>query len=157
MDILRRNTDYALRAMVHLAKHYEDGAVSTGQVAREEEISYQLACKLMQKLHKNKLVESSMGPKGGFRLSREPSKITLLEMIQAIQGPIRLNKCLLGVNACPRRPDFTVSSKLGDLQEQITRYLGSISLGDLTQSRKVEAKHNPRVIRDRKWQAKMKR
>jgi DNA-binding IscR family transcriptional regulator len=64
MDILRRNTDYALRAVAHLAAHYGDGAVSTRQVALEEEIPYQLACKLMQKLHDSRLVESCMGPMG---------------------------------------------------------------------------------------------
>lgn len=140
MDILRRNTDYALRAMVNLAKHYGNGAVSTRTLADDEDIPYQLACKLMQKLHKNKLVESCMGPKGGFRLSRDPSKINLLEVIQAIQGTPSLNKCLLGVDICPRKPTCPVSEKLAGLQAYISRYLGSITLSELLQSRHVKTK-----------------
>jgi Rrf2 family protein len=70
MDILRRNTDYGLRLMVSLAQHYDGDTISTRVLAAEQEVSYQLACKLMQQLHEAKLVESLMGPKGGFRLSR---------------------------------------------------------------------------------------
>ena len=140
MDILRRNTDYALRAIVNLAKRYGDGAVSTRTIADDEDVPYQLACKLMQKLHKNRLVESCMGPKGGFRLSRSPSKINVLEVIEAIQGAPTLNKCLLGVDTCPRKPTCPVSRKLAELQVYMNRYLSSITLSELVQSRPATTK-----------------
>ena len=79
MDILRRNTDYALRLMVSLAREYGKGALATRTLAEDEDVSYQLACKLMQRLHAAKLVESCMGPKGGFRLSRKPADISIRE------------------------------------------------------------------------------
>ncbi|UCF43167.1 MAG: Rrf2 family transcriptional regulator [Planctomycetota bacterium] len=135
MDVLRRNTDYALRAMVNLARHYGRESVSTKQIASQENISYQLACKILQRLHNAKLVESCMGPKGGFRLSREPSKINLLELIRATQGPVQLNRCLLGVSECPRRPKCTVSNRLAELQRHIDGYLGAITLDELSTSR----------------------
>lgn len=131
MDILRRNTDYALRAMVNLARSCGDGGMSTRRLSQEAEIPYPLACKLLQKLHKKKLVESSMGPQGGFRLGKDPAKITLLDVISAIQGPIRLNNCLLGVHKCPRRPRCPVSRKLTELQTYIDKYLGDITLAEL--------------------------
>ena len=131
MDVLRRNTDYALRAMLNLASHYGQEPVSTREVVRKEDISYHLACKMLQKLRKAKLVRSRMGPKGGFQLSRKPSKIGLLEVIEAIQGPVRLNRCLLGVDACPRRPRCGVSSKLDELQRHIESFLAGITLDEL--------------------------
>ncbi len=131
MDVLRRNTDYALRAMMNLAKHYKEELVSAREVAHEEDISYPVACKLLQKLHKAKLVESCMGSNGGFQLSRKPSKISLMEIIKAIQGPIRLNRCLLGLGVCSRQPNCAASKKLAELQECIDSHLRRITLGDL--------------------------
>lgn len=137
MDVLRRNTDYALRAMVNLARHYGNEPVSTRTVAVEEGISYQLTCKLMQKLHNVKLVESCMGPKGGFRLSKEPAKISLLEVIEAIQGPVRFNRCLLGVDVCSRQKTCPVREKLAELQEHVGNYLGGITLDELLQNERA--------------------
>jgi Rrf2 family protein len=135
MDILRRNTDYALRLAVSLAAHYGDGALSTRAMAEQADVSYQLACKLMQKLHSAGLVESDMGPRGGFRLRREPSEIPIIAVIEAIQGPLRLNRCLLGDRACRNQAQCPVRTKIAELQERMDEYLGSVMLDDLVQAR----------------------
>ncbi len=134
MDILRRNTDYALRLAVNLAAHYGDGTLSTRTLAEEGEVSYQLACKLMQKLHSAGLVESDMGAKGGFRLRREPGAIPVAEVIEAIQGPLRLNRCLLGKAVCRNQERCPVRTKIAELQNQMDEYLGHVMLGDLVQA-----------------------
>lgn len=134
MDVLRRNTDYALRAMVNLAGHYGNEPLSTRTIAATEDIPYQLACKIMQKLHNAGLVKSCMGPRGGFQLSRRPSKINLLELIEVIQGPVSLNRCLLNVDVCPRRPRCVVSTTLHELQQHIEHFLAGITLAKLLQA-----------------------
>ncbi|MCP4612581.1 MAG: Rrf2 family transcriptional regulator [Planctomycetes bacterium] len=131
MDILRRNTDYALRAMVNLAGHYGEDPVSTRDISQSEDISYQLACKLMQKLNNAGLVKSRMGPNGGFALSRTPKKINLAEIIDAIQGPLSLSRCLLGENVCPKQNGCPITAKLTKLQKNIGDYLQSITLDEL--------------------------
>jgi len=131
MDIVRRNTDYALRAIVSFARHYNDGLQSTRKVACQQHIPYSLACKLMQKLHAAKLVESTMGPEGGFRLSKDPAKITLLEIIETIQGPINVSRCLLGQFKCPLKTKCPLRAKFYQLQEQMVDYLNGVTLADL--------------------------
>ncbi len=131
MDILRRNTDYALRIMVDLAMRLEEGLISTKAVSSNMDIPYHLACKLMQRLHKASLVESSMGPKGGFKLNKAPSMINLLEIIETIQGPVSLNRCLVDVSACTRQYNCPVSKKLAGLQEYLTTSLSDITLDRL--------------------------
>ena len=147
MDVLRRNTDYALRAVVNLTTHYGNEPVSTRAIAVEEDISYQLACKLMQKLQKAGLVKSCMGPKGGFRLTREPAMISLMEVIEAIQGPISLNRCLMGVDACTKQKDCSVRAKLVGLQESINDYLKGITLDELSSRRRTKRKNNVRNLK----------
>ena len=139
MDILRRNTDYALRAMVNLAAHYGEGPVSTRDISQTEDISYQLTCKLMQKLNNAGLVKSSMGPKGGFVLSRTPKKINLAEIIDTIQGPLSLSRCLLGENVCQRQNSCPITVKLTKLQKNISDYLQSITLDELFHHQGVKA------------------
>ena len=138
MDILRRNTDYALRLMIALAGRPDDGAVSTRVLAEGQEVSYQLACKLMQQLHDARLVESDMGPKGGFRLSRPAGQISLRDVIEVVQGPLRINRCLLKAAACPRQKTCPVRTKIGELQGRMDEYLGSVTLAELVRSRNGE-------------------
>ena len=140
MDVIRRNTDYALRAMVNLAGHYGNEPVSTREISDEGEFSYQLACKLMQKLHDAKLVESCMGPKGGYRLIKEPAKINILEIIEVIQGPLSINRCLLSIDACTRQKNCPVSKKLAELQKYVGNYLSNITLDELLRSRGAKSK-----------------
>ena len=126
--------------MISLAKNYENGAVSTRTLAQEQEVSYQLACKLMQRLHDARLVDSCMGPKGGFRLSRRPGKINLLEVVEVIQGPVRLNRCLMSDCACPRGGVCPVRVKITELQGHMEEYLRGVTVGDLVEAPEPEIK-----------------
>ncbi len=132
MDVLRRNTDYGLRMMAAMAKHFNNGGLmSARQLASEGNFSYQLGCKLLQKLHKAKLLKSKMGPKGGFRLSKRPDEISLMEIIEVLQDGICLNNCLSDDKGCEFQSDCPISSKLSCLQLHIDRYLSGITLAEL--------------------------
>ncbi len=133
MDIVRRNTDYALRAMINLARNYGNNLVSSRTIAIQEKVPYQLACKLMQRLHQKKLIESNMGPKGGFFLSRKPDKITLLEIIESVQESLSLNRCMLANFKCPKQKTCTIKPRLAELQEYIGTYLNNITLAELAE------------------------
>jgi Rrf2 family protein len=117
--------------MVNLAMHWEQESISTRAVSNEMHVPYQLACKLMQKLHKAKLIKSIRGPKGGFRLSKNPSRINLLEIIETIQGPVSLNRCLMDVSACTRQRDCQVNKKLAGLQKYLITFLSDTTLNQL--------------------------
>jgi len=136
MDVLRRNTDYGLRMMATLAEHFNSSRlISARQMANDGHFSYQLGCKLLQKLHSAQLVESGMGPKGGFTLSREPSKITLMEIIKVLQGEIRLNRCLPGGHGCEFESDCEINTRLSCLQLYINGYLDGITLAEIVRAK----------------------
>lgn len=139
MDILRRNTDYAIRAMVQLGKRFGREPVSSRELAEIENISAQLTSKLLQKLAKAGLVESSMGIHGGFSLSRDPSQISLGTIIEVIQGPVQVNRCICGDYSCSRQHACGVHDKLIELQHQMNDYLSQLTLADVVaESRQKE-------------------
>ena len=138
MDVLRRGTDYGLRMMVNMAQHYDSGLISAKQLTKEGNFSYQLGCKLLQKLHSAGLLASSMGAKGGFALKKPPESITLAEIINALQGGISLNKCLNDSYSCEFKPYCEINTKLSTLQLYIDGYLGSITLAELIERKKDE-------------------
>ncbi len=138
MDVIRRDTDYALRLMVNLAKNSSRVAVSSRRLAEEEDVSYQLTSKLLQKLSFGGLVRSKMGPKGGFFIDKNPSKITLGSVVKVIQGPISLNRCLFETGICFRQPNCPIRKKLAELQEDIERFLKNVTLEQILKAQKLE-------------------
>ena len=130
VKLIRQNTDYALRAILHLAGQYGKGAVATRKLAEAEQISYPFACKILQELHTAGLVKSVMGPTGGYKLCRPADQVTLLDVIEVAQGPVNINSCV-GVESCPRKERCPISKRLAGLQDYLANYLTNITLADL--------------------------
>jgi len=129
MEVIRRNTDYGLRMMVALAKHSGNGdLLSASQLVREGNISYEVGRKLLQILRDAKLVKSLMGSKGGFKLNKKPSEISLREIINILQGEIYLNECLIHGRRCEFESECEVNTKLAPLQQLLANYLENITL-----------------------------
>jgi len=141
MDMIRRNTDYALRLMLNLARHYGKESVSSRVLAEKEEVSYQLTCKLMQKLNAAGLVKSKMGPKGGFFLSKDPSEISLGGIVKVIQGSVSVNRCLLEIDFCSRLSNCPISNKLTELQKYIESFFNDVTLNQLLESQDTKKMH----------------
>jgi Rrf2 family iron-sulfur cluster assembly transcriptional regulator len=140
MDIIRRNTDYALRAAVELAERFGYEPVATKQIADKRKISYQLACKLLQRLHKAGIVKSEMGPAGGFTLGRNPSRITVRQVVEAVQGPVRLSRCVVSKSFCGLSRCCPLNPELGRLQKNINTFLNGLTLKQLSRNRKRSRK-----------------
>ena len=136
MEVIRRNTDYGLRMMVTLAKHSGNGdLMSASQLAREGNISYEVGRKLLQKLRDAKLVKSVMGSKGGFKLNRKPSKISLIDVVNVLQSKVYLNKCLADDYECEFESECQVNTKLAPLQQHLVNYLENVTIEKILQSR----------------------
>jgi Rrf2 family protein len=97
-------------------------------ISKENDIPRNFLAKILQKLAKAGLVRSFRGVKGGFQLSRRTSEITLLRVIEAIQGPVFLNKCFVNQKACSRRKECTVHPLWNIMAECVTERLGNCSI-----------------------------
>lgn len=120
---------------VALAGRCEDGPIATKELSDRQDIPYQLACKLLQRLHKKGIVKSTMGPAGGFALKNNPSKISVKQIIEAVQGPVRLNRCLLDKKLCPLSRNCKISPELQRLQKNINAFLDGMTLRQLSSSK----------------------
>ena len=129
MDLIRRDTDYAFRLVAKLAAVYgEETAFSARVLAKETQVSYTLACKILQKLAHAGIVESIMGPKGGWKLAKKPEKVEFRHLIEAIQGPVTVNRCLMGGFKCPLKGKCPAHPKMAVLQKQIEGYFKELTL-----------------------------
>ncbi|MBN2512069.1 MAG: Rrf2 family transcriptional regulator [Sedimentisphaerales bacterium] len=132
MDLIRRNTDYALRLAANLAAEYaSQSALSATVLSKKNSVPYPLTCKLLQKFQQAGFVKSTLGSKGGFQLAREPKDIHFKALIEVIQGPISVNRCLLGPNSCPMKGHCPLHPKLVGLQKEIERHLTETTLADV--------------------------
>jgi len=86
-----RSTEYGMIAVCHIAKHYKEGPVMAQKVAREYDIPLEYLLKILQQMVRENVLISKRGPRGGFWLSRDASEITLLQVVEAIEGPVVTN------------------------------------------------------------------
>jgi Rrf2 family protein len=126
-----KRADYGLMAIHYIAVHTDVGAVSAKRIAEESGIPAELLAKILQRLAKRRLIVSQNGPKGGYVLSRRPGKITVGEVIRALEGPISIVSCL-DHGGCPQEPRCSLRRPVQKLQVAITQMLDTMSLAELT-------------------------
>ena len=85
---ISRSTGYALVAVGFIAQHYKDGAVLAARVSKEYGIPLEYLLKILQQLVRANVLRSKRGPRGGFFLSRVAEEITMLQIIEAVDGPM---------------------------------------------------------------------
>lgn len=98
---LSRAAEYAIRGVLHLSLHYsEDKVIAIEEISKAQDVPAAYLAKLLQSLARKGFVKSLKGQKGGFVLTRHPKDISLLDVIEAMEGPICLNYCLIYAGYC---------------------------------------------------------
>jgi len=85
---MNRSTGYALLAVGYIAQHKEEPIILSQTISREYKIPVEYLLKIMQQLVRANILRSKRGPRGGFSLARPTTKITMLDIIEAVEGPI---------------------------------------------------------------------
>lgn len=107
---ITRQADYAVRAVLYLAQLGPEQRAATSQIAQDEQIPPSFLAKIVSQLSVAGLLQTSRGARGGVSLARAPRDISLLEVVEAIDGPIYLNECVANNglcsfgDTCPMRP-----------------------------------------------------
>jgi FeS assembly SUF system regulator len=137
---LTKKADYSLIALKHFAARQRESreAVSAKEVSDSCGIPLPLLSKLLQKLGKSGFLVSEYGTHGGYRLARDPKRISALEVIRAIDGPVVLANCFTETLHCGHSDRCTVRRPLKRIHEAILRLLESVSIEDMLQDSEEE-------------------
>ncbi len=139
---LTKKADYSLIALRHFAMRASEtgGSVSAKEVSDSCGIPLPVLSKLLQKLGKSGFLLSEYGTNGGYRLSRDPRRISALEVIRAIDGPIVLANCFTEDAYCGHASRCTVKRPLRKIHDGILRLLEGVSIQDMLQDSDDERK-----------------
>jgi Rrf2 family iron-sulfur cluster assembly transcriptional regulator len=128
---LTREGDYAIRVLVDLAGRRRGDVVRTEDLTVTTGVPRAYLAKIVRALARARLVLTRPGPGGGVSLGEDPSRITLRRMIEAIEGPLALNRCLVRAGECPRDAFCPAHPVWARIQAVLIRELEAVRLQDL--------------------------
>jgi Rrf2 family protein len=128
---LTKKADYGLIAVKHLAMAGRAGAASAKEIADAYGMPLPLLAKILQKLTKTGILVSVPGSSGGYKLAKRPEKVSALEVIHAIEGPIILTTCVTAQGRCGQSDRCTVREPLRKVHEAILDLLGKITISEM--------------------------
>ena len=136
---LSKKADYGLIAMKHLAIRREEHTCSANEIAEEYGISATLMAKVLQKLAKQGLVAAKHGSTGGYHLLKQPDRISALEVLTAIDGPVLITSCVTSHGNCDATDRCSIKEPLQRVNESILGVLSTVTIAQLSEDRPPEA------------------
>ncbi len=120
--LVTRETDYAVRCVLYLARE-KDLVANVTEIAQAMHIPKTFLAKILQRLIRGKIVGSLRGMHGGFTLVKKPIDISLLDIMEAIQGPAGINVCAVDSKKCQRSSSCAVHPVWVDIRKEVERRL----------------------------------
>jgi len=120
---ITRQADYALRAMLYLTRMGPNQRSATSQIADEQRIPPSFLAKIISQLSIAGLIHTSRGARGGVTLARDPEDISILEVVEAIDGPIALNECTHDPASCVFGEECPIRPLWCDTQSELVERL----------------------------------
>ena len=128
---LTRAGEYAVRCILYLARKGKGMLVSRQQVADLADVPSHFLAKIAQQLARTGIIEIHQGARGGYVLLKDPARLTMLEVIEAIIGEISLNDCVGRPDSCPNSPTCVVHQVWCTANDQLRTTLKQVSFADL--------------------------
>ena len=143
---LSKKADYALMAMKHLAMRPDAASASAREIAEQYDIPIELMAKVLQRLARRGLLTSHQGTRGGYRLGRPSSAISVADIIQAIDGPLTVTACSTEAENCGQYAKCSVRDPLWRIKDRII-----VGAGDLFAAGDLPPIRRPEEARDDRW------
>jgi Rrf2 family protein len=128
---ITRQADYAVRAVLFLTNLDENERVATSTIAEKQKIPPSFLAKIISQLSIAGLLHTSRGARGGVTLARDAGDISLLDVVEAIDGPIQLNECVDASGACSFEDGCPMKSAWCDAQEDLVKRLKNTNFSEM--------------------------
>jgi Rrf2 family protein len=128
---ITRQADYALRAMIYLSRLEPTQRAATSQIADVQHIPPSFLAKIISQLSIAGLIHTSRGARGGVSLARTPEEISILEVVEAIDGPIALNECTSASGSCQFGEDCPMKPVWCDTQQELIDKLRNTTFAEV--------------------------
>ena len=125
---MNRQTDYAMRAVLYLAT---SPMARIREIAEAQFVPREYLAKILQKLSKAGIVNTHRGVDGGISLARAPDQISMLDVMEAIEGPITLNRCFIEPGECPRESYCAVHNELVQISSSLSGMFAKVNFARL--------------------------
>jgi len=137
---LSRRTDYALRAVTYLSVRQGNGACSIAEIAAMEKIPREFTAKVLKELCRTGFIRSRLGPHGGYRLAKPPDQMTVLEIMEALDGPLAINDCLAEPQFCGKTPGCRMHRLFRRVNDSMKEILSKTTVADIARSAAYQVK-----------------
>jgi len=135
---LSKKADYALMAMKHLTVRTDAPSASAREIAEAYDIPVELMAKVLQRPVRRGLLASHQGTRGGYRLSRSASMISVADVIQAIDGPLTVTACSTDAENCGQYSKCSIRDPLWRIKDRIVAALATCSLQEMSADAPLE-------------------
>jgi Rrf2 family protein len=129
MKLITRNTDYALRAICYIAKQKK--LVTALELVKVLGVPRPFMRKILQRLSKEKILQSYKGQSGGFKLKLLPKKIFIIQVMRIFQGELGLTECFLKKDICPNKGKCVLRKKIQTIENNVFLQLKQINIASL--------------------------
>ncbi len=138
--IYSRSAEYAIRAFVHLADVPGGKYAMVKQIAEQADIPSHFLAKILQQLARKGFLRSSKGPTGGFALRMAPAEITMMQIVDAVDGIADFNRCPAGLSECNDQQPCGMHDSWKGLRQRIMEYLEKTTIAELAKSLELKRK-----------------
>ena len=128
---ITRKVEYALIALHHLQKNEQGKLSSAKALSLKYGIPKELLAKILQRLSKVKIIHSVKGPRGGYKISKDPSTINMTKFFEIMEGPMGIVDCYFDSN-CEQLNGCTIREPLNKINQSIRTMFDKMTLADIT-------------------------
>lgn len=146
--IFSNPTEYAIRGLAELAGRANGGTVLLDQLVAGTDLPRDFMAKIFQKLVREGVLRSVKGRGGGFALARPGHQITLMQVVEAMEGPQLLDRCVVGLAACDDHMPCPQHDLYKPIRQRLRDYLNTTTVADLASS--LKAKQSWHMMREKR-------